>query len=1028
MVFRAWFSIPERLSTATGVDTRGAYGFLNTFLRIVRERRPTHVAVAFDTAAPTFRDKMFPAYKAQRPPVPDELHAQVPMVKKILSAFKVPVFEKDGYEADDVVGTIARLCEEQGVDVLIVTGDADQLQLVSGATRLLMYTGFGDTRVYDVEGVKNKYGGLGPEKVPDIKAITGDPSDNIKGVPGLGEKTAIAVLTHLGTIENTLAHLDEVEKIPGLRGAKRARVLLEQFKQAALDGKKLTTIVRDAPIGFNLDDARFWRYDRNEVVQTLLGLEFRSIIAHVPEPALGKGGPAANPPTRPERVEGREPFVPIGIGIRIAPQGPAGAPLPIGEGAPATGAGRNAGEGHRQISLTDALSAPGGSSTAISPALPPPMAIGAGEQLTMAGDVVAPPAFAPSTQDWRKDTDYRTVTTRDALDGLIKTISTPEGFAFDTETTSKDPMRAALVGVSFSTSAGRAWYVPIGHRQPAAPVLREPFDKLRTAPQGPPLAPGQVPRDEVLAALRPVFEDPAVPKTAHNANYDLTVLAEHGIDVKGVAFDSMIAAALVGRRAIGLKDLALDMFHAEMTPITELIGTGRKQITMDRVPVEQAAPYASADADFAWRVHDRLRSEIDRENQGRVLLDIEMPLLPVIVGMQRAGILVDRSVLSEMSEQLASDIAASAKDATGALGGRELNLNANQQIAAILFDELGVPRTRRTKTGYTMDAAALEGLLEREDLDDRAYHLINAILKYRELAKIKSTYVDTLPDLVHPRTGRVHTSFNQVGSATGRLSSNDPNVQNIPVRTELGRRVRKAFVADHAHGWLLLGADYSQIELRILAHMSQEPHLLAAFKNGEDIHNATARAMYGVESVTPDQRRIAKVLNFGVIYGLGAHGVAMQTDLTRQQGQQFIDMYFGKYPGVRDYIEKVKAEARQRGYVETVTGRRRRLPDLRSPNQGARAAAERMAINMPIQGTAADVIKIAMVQIDAEITRRKLRSRMLIQVHDELIFEVAPGELDEMRELAVKMMPAAMQLTVPLNVETKSGPTWGDME
>ena len=997
MVFRAWFSIPERLSTSSGTDTRGAYGFLNTFLKVIRDRKPTHVAVAFDTRAPTFRDELFKEYKAQRPPVPEDLHAQVPLVKQILSVFKVPIFEKDGFEADDVVGTIARLCEEQGVEVLIVTGDADQLQLVSPSTRLLMYTGFADTRVYDVDGVKQKYGGLGPDRVPDIKAITGDPSDNIKGVPGLGEKTAISVLTQLGTIENIYEHLDDVEKIPGLRGAKRARTLLEQFKEEALRGKKLTTIVRDAPVDFKLDDCQFWRYDRREVVETLLNLEFRSIIAHVPEPSAS--------PLPPGEGEGEGP------------------PLAAGPALPAARPERS--EGPRQIALTEVQPAPPASTA---PALTPGVT-DSGEQLAMPAEPSssAGPGSAPSTQDWRKDTDYRTVTTRAELDSLIALLKTPAGFAFDTETTGTDPMRAELVGLSFSTGATKGWYIPVGHTTP------EPLDSPLRQAQGVhrPLAVGQIPREEVLAALRPVFGDASVPKTAHNANYDLTVLAEHGIEVKGMAFDSMIAAALVGRRAIGLKDLALEMLRVEMTPITELIGTGRKQITMDRVPVETAAPYASADADFAWRIQDRLRSEIDRDNQGRVLFDIEMPLLPVIVEMERAGILVDRSVLSEMSEQLTSDIAAIDREASGVLGGRELNLNANQQLAAVLFDELGVPRTRRTKTGYTMDANALEGLLEDENLDNRAYHLINAILKYREFAKIKSTYVDSLPDLIHPRTGRVHTSFNQVGSATGRLSSTDPNVQNIPVRTELGRRVRKAFVADHRNGWLLLAADYSQIELRILAHMSQEPHLLAAFKHGEDIHSATARAMYGVaegEKVSPEQRRIAKVLNFGVIYGLGAHGVAMQTDLSRQQGQQFIDMYFGKYPGVRDYIERVKSDARGRGYVETLTGRRRRLPDLRSHSQQARAAAERMAINMPIQGTAADVIKIAMIQIAAELKRRALRSRMLIQVHDELIFEVAPGELDEMRALAIKMMPGAMSLTVPLNVETKSGPTWGDME
>ncbi|MEX0761442.1 MAG: DNA polymerase I [Dehalococcoidia bacterium] len=923
MVFRAWFSIPERLSTATGDDTRGAYGFLTTFLKVVRERKPTHVAVAFDTRAPTFRDDLFPEYKAQRPPTPDDLHAQVPMVKQIMQAFRVPIFEKDGFEADDLVGTISRTATAKGIETLILTGDADQLQLVSPDVKLLMYSGFADTRVYDVEAVKERYNGLGPEFVPDIKALEGDPSDNIPGVPGVGKKAAAAVLAAFGHLEEVYENIDKVDQIDGLRGAKRVRTLLEEHRDVAFAGRKLTTIVCDVPIEFDLDKAKFWQYDRSEVVETLLGLEFRSIVAQVPEPGNGSEKPALD------------------------------------------------------------------------------------SQLTFgAEDPAAQDQSAASPVNEQPDNvDYRTVTTMDELKSMVKAISTPTGFAFDTETSGMNPMRSDLVGLSFSNEPGKAWYVPVGHEEGE-----------------------QLPLEEVLAVLRPLFEDENVPKSAHNANFDLMVLAEAGIEPKNVAFDSMIAAALCGRRAIGLKQLALDAFRLEMTPITDLIGTGRKQISMAQVPVEQAAPYASADADVAWQLKDYLDPELEREGQRKVLGDIEMPLLPVIVRMQRNGILIDRSVLSEMSEELAGELAAVEKTAREIMGGREFNLASNQQIAAILIEELGAPKTRRTKTGYSMDANALEGMLAREDLDVRAYELIKAVLRYRELSKLKSTYVDALPQLVNPKTGRVHTSFNQVGSATGRLSSTDPNVQNIPVRTELGRRVRTAFIADSGAGWTLLAADYSQIELRILAHLSQEPGLLAAFKNGEDIHAATARTMYGQEVVTAEQRRIAKVLNFGVIYGLSAHGVTMQTDLTRKQGQEFIDLYFGKYPGIRDYIEAVKSEARDRGYVETVTGRRRRLPELRSNNHMHRAAAERMAINMPVQGTAADVIKIAMVDIDNEMRRQKVRSRMAIQVHDELIFEVAPGELEEMTGMVTELMPAAMNLSVPLDVELKQGKTWGHLE
>ena len=920
MVFRAWFSIPERLSTSTGKDTRGAYGFLNTFLKVIRDHTPTHVALTLDTRAPTFRDEMYPQYKAHRPPVDPELHEQIPMVKSIMEAFRVPVLELDGFEADDLVGTLCARAESEGIETLIVTGDADQLQLVSPHVRLLMYSGFGDTRVYDVEAVKERYEGLGPEYVPDIKALEGDPSDNIPGVPGVGKKAAHAVLSNLGRLEKVYEQLEQVPDIKGLRGAKRVRNLLEEHRQTAFDGKVLTTIVRDVPVEFDFKNAEFWTYDRDEVVKALLDLEFRTITRNVPHPD--------------------------------APQGQ---------------------DGSAQLTLGAALD----SSEAADP-----------------------------TESKAVDTDYRTVTTTEQLNAMVAELSTPDGFSFDTETTGTDPMRSELVGLSFSNNVGKAWYVPVGHNE------GEQFDV-----------------SEALAVLRPLFEDEAVPKSAHNANYDLMVLEEAGINAKGLDFDTMIAAALTGRRAIGLKQLALDFFHVEMTPITDLIGTGRKQITMAETQIEQAADYAAADADMTWRLREHLASKVEEEQQRAVLSDIEMPLLPVIVRMQRNGILIDRSALAEMSEELGGELASIENHARNeVMAGREFNLNSNRQLADILIGELGAPKTRRTKTGYSMDANALEGMLQKEDLDPRAYELVRAVLRFRELSKLKSTYVDALPLMVNPRTGRVHTSFNQVGSATGRLSSTDPNVQNIPVRTELGRRVRSAFVADHENGWTLLAADYSQIELRILAHMSEEPGLLAAFRAGEDIHDATARAMYGELEVTAEQRRIAKILNFGVIYGLGAHGVAMQTDLSRAQGREFIDLYFGKYPGIRDYVDSMKEDARSKGYAQTLFGRRRWLPDLNSRQRFHRAAAERVAINMPIQGTAADIAKIAMINIDQEMADRSLRSRMSIQVHDELIFEVAPGEMDEMTGLVMEQMPAAMDLAVPLNVEVKSGDSWGHME
>ena len=924
IVFRAWFAVREHLITSSGQNTTGASGFMSMFLKVLREQNPTHIAVTFDTKAPTFRKDMFPEYKAQRQEVDPALHEQIPIVKEILEPMGVPVFEYDGFEADDLIGTLSRQATEHGMKTLILTGDADQLQLVDDDVSLLMYTGFGDMRVYDPAGVADKYDGLGPEFVAEIKALEGDSSDNIPGVPGVGKKAARAVLTKLGHFDSLFSRLDEVQNIEGLRGAKRAMNLLEEHRETAATALVLTTIVRDVPVELDAESSQFGEFDREAVLKALMNYELRAVANRLPKLPSASANNAA------------------------------------------------------------------GSSAANS-----------SDQLNMMGETKALEEPEPP----KPLGEYEIVTDMASLESMIAELRAKGEFAFDTETTGLNSMTDDLVGFSFAIRSEHAWYVAVGHTDGE-----------------------QVPFAECLAALRPLFEDESIKKSAHNANFDMMVLASAGIEVKNLAFDTMIAAQLCGRRSIGLKALALELFQAEMTEIKTLIGVGRKQIPMSEVPIEAAGPYAAADADFTWRLKEYFEPEIDKHNARYVNENIELPLLPVIIEMQRNGMLIDKSALAEMSEQLGADIELIRQTATAVIGGKELNLASNRQVADLLIDELGAPKTRKTKTGYSMDANALEKISETSGLDEKVYQIADAVLKYRELSKLKSTYVDALPELVNPTTGRVHTSFNQVGSATGRLSSTDPNVQNIPVRTELGRKVRKAFVADAKNGWQFLAADYSQIELRILAHMSQETGLLQAFHDGEDIHAATARAMYGVEDVTPDQRRIAKILNFGVIYGLGPVGVARQTDLTRQQGQEFIDLYFGKYPGIKGFIEQVKQSARDTGFAETITGRRRYLPDINAGHPGHRAAAERVSVNMPIQGTAADVIKIAMVNISNEIRAQKMQSKMSIQVHDELIFEIAPGELMEMQSMVTTMMPAAMDLAVPLSVEAKTGPTWGDMD
>ncbi len=932
MVFRAWFALSRGggLTNSTGQQTHGAYGFIRNLIATIREYSPTHIAVTFDTRAPTFRDELFDEYKAQRPPIDPELHAQIPMVESVMTAMKVPVYKIDGFEADDVVGTIVRKAEVAGIRSLILTGDADQLQLVNEDTDLLMYSGFGETKVYDPKGVQERYDGLGPEFVAEIKALEGDPSDNIPGIPKIGPKAARTVLSRFGHFDDLYANLDAVGLIPSkeLRGAKSIMNRLRDGKKIAYDGLKLTTIVTDVPIDIDFAECRIGGYDRNEVVGALTDLGFGDTIV--------RSIPSAEDAERGE--------------------------FPLPSEARSQGSFFNAGAAKSQ-------------------------------------------AKTPAKSDGAPLGEYKVVATDDELKDLVERLGSEDGFAYDTETNGTNAMRDEMVGMSFSDADGVGWYVPIEHRS------GEQIDRARA-----------------LELVAPLFADSKVPKAAHNANFDMMVLRHAGLTVNNVAFDTMIAASLCGHNRIGLKDLALELYKSEMTPISDLIGTGRKQITMSEVDIETAGQYASADADFTYRLWRHFDGELDGHSARVPFEEIEMPLLAVIVEMQHTGMVVETEVLKRFSAALGEEIA-QVKQATSTLvGGRQFNIASNKQLGEILIDEWKAPQTRRLKTGWSMSADSLDRIRNRSGLDDRIYQLIDAVLRFRELSKLKSTYADSLPKMVNPETGRVHTTFNQAGSATGRLASSDPNVQNIPVRTALGREVRNAFATNYQGGWQLLSADYSQIELRILAHMSREPGLLQAFREGEDIHDATARAMYGVSEVTSDQRRIAKILNFGVIYGLGPQGVARQTDLTQQQGREFINLYFGKYPGIRDFIDRQKQVAKMRGYAETLKGRRRYLPDLRSANQGHRAAAERVAVNMPIQGTAADVIKIAMINIADELVRRGLQSRMTAQVHDELIFEVAPGELEEMTSLAHDMMPEAMSLEVPLLVDTKTGVRWGELQ
>ena len=891
--FRAISTQRHLTVNATGEDVTGVYGFANVFLRALNEWNPAYCAIAFDLSAPTFRHKQFPEYKGQRESTPEELRPQFGRVKQLMESFGVPVFELEGWEADDVIGTLAAQAEKIGMDSVILTGDRDTFQLISPRVRVDLASSIQDRKVYDEEALMERYSGLTAAQQTDFKALLGDSSDNIPGVPKVGEKTAIALLNEYHNLEGIYEHLEEVKR-PSVKSS------LEEFKDRAFFNRGLMTIDCDSPVELDLENAKFGNFDRNAVVQFMTELEFFTIIPRVPEP----------------------------------------------DGSETSAATENA------------------------------------------------PAAAPT-----EAVDYTVVQTKEQLEQMLATLYEAGQFSFDTETTGLDAVQAGLVGLSFSTAPTVAWYVPVGHQEGE-----------------------QLPMEEVLAAVRPLFESPDISKCAHNANYDMTILASHGIGCQGVDFDTMVAAHLLSRGQLGLKNLALDVLGQEMTPINKLIGTGKKQITFDQVDIETAAPYAAADADMTARLRLAFEEPVVREGLRSLLTDMEMPLVPVLVTMQRHGIMLDSAGLREMSEDLREQMFQTEEELYKSIG-HTVNINSPQQLSDLLFNEIGLPKTKRTKTGYSTDANSLEGL--------KGLHpVVDQILEYRQVSKLKSTYADALPEMVNPATGRVHTSYNQTGSATGRMSSSDPNLQNIPIRTEMGRQVRKAFMAEGAPDWLLFSADYSQIELRVLAHISQDPGLLEAFRRGEDIHSSTASLMFDVplNDVVADQRRIAKVLNFGVIYGLSAHGISQQTGFSREEGASFIEAYFAKYPGISDYLEQVKVKARAEQYVETLLGRRRYLPDINSPNFNVRGGAERMAINMPIQGTAADIMKLAMIRVQKRLDDEGMKTKMLLQVHDELVFETPKEEMDALKDLVFDEMPAAMDMDVTLKVDTKWGLTWGDME
>jgi DNA polymerase-1 len=908
---------PTRWQTSKGEPTAGIFGFARELLRIYEQEKPDYLAVAFDTGK-TFRDEIFPEYKATRAKMPDDLRPQIERIRQMVDAFNIPRLEMEGFEADDVLGSAARWGAAQGLGVKIITGDRDLLQLVNDRT--IVYLAGDDQNYITAEDVLGKLH-VRPEQVVDYKAIVGDNSDNIPGVPGVGAKTAESLLAKYGTLDAIYAHLDEVEP--------RWRTKLEAGKESAYMSRDLAAIRTDLPVALNLEQAKPDAFDPVEVEALFRELEFRSLVDKL------------------KKLTGVTPA------------------------------------GTQQLSLFgEGVALSGGSSN-------------------LRG-VSRPAVEGPQS---KKAIKVTIVDSPFGLEALVEALNAASVISFDTETTSTDEMTAGLVGISLAVKEGEGYYIPVGHNAGA-----------------------QLPLEQVLSTLRIPLTDPRIPKIGHNLKYDYIMLARQGLEPAPLAFDTMIAEWVIdpSSRNLGLKNLAAARLGEAMTHIEDLIGSGKKQRSMAEVAIQDVAAYAVADAETTLRLHALLEAELKRIPKAWDLFtDIEMPLIGVLAGMELAGVALDKAFFAGMSKELAERMATTEKQVCDAVG-KPFNLNSTQQLSAVLFETLRLTppdRGRRTASGhYSTSADVLEEL--------RGQHpVVDWVLEYRELSKLKSTYVDALPAQINPSTGRVHTSFSQTGAVTGRLSSSNPNLQNIPTRTEIGRRVRRGFVVEP--GNVLLSVDYSQIELRIVAHMAGDEAMLNAFRAGQDIHATTAAAIYGLplEQVSKEQRRHAKAINFGLIYGMSAFGLTRTTELTLAESEDFVVAYFRQFPGVKRYLDGIRHEAAQKGYVETLLGRRRYFPALKSQlKYNLKNREEREAINAPIQGTAADIMKIAMIKIPPALAQAGLHGRMLLQVHDELVIECPRAELTATAHLVQQVMENAYPISIPLSTEARWGLNWDELQ
>ncbi len=875
-IYRAFYAIGH-LSNSKGLPTNAIYGFTQMLLKVLKENRPEYLAVIFDSKAPTFRSEVYKEYKANRPAMPEGLTPQIPYIKKIIEAYRIAIMEKDGYEADDLIGTVAKGVASE-VDVMIITGDKDILQIVDD--HIQTYDTMKEKK-FGVEEVIERFG-VHPEQVVEVMGLAGDAIDNIPGVPGIGEKTAIQLIKTYGSVENLLARVEEIPQ-------KKLKENLKTHGDLARLSRQLATIHTNVPVTYQLKDFSLTSPDLKNLKEIFKELEFTKLLK--------------------ELLQEKE----------------------------FSTAGR----------------------------------------------------------------DYRLVVDRNEFLALLKDLRKATTFSIDLETTSPYPMWADLVGISLSYAPHQAFYIPLGHRN-------------REATQ-------QLPLPWVLEQLKPILENRGVNKAGQNIKYEWIVLKRYGIHLQGIQGDTMIASYLLNptKHNHNLSEIAQEYLNRSVTSYKEVVGSGMKAVTFDQIELEKARDYSCEDADVTLQLSHLLFPKLMAEGFSDLFDQVEMPLVMVLAKMEMNGVKIDLNLLREYSKEIETQLQQK-MERIYRLAGEVFNINSSQQLGRILFDKLKLPAVKKTKTGYSTDVEVLTKLSLQHELPLE-------ILGYRNLSKLKSTYIDALPKLIHPKTGRVHTSYNQTVTATGRLSSSDPNLQNIPIRSEEGNRIRQAFIPER--GRSIVSADYSQIELRILAHLSQDEILSKAFQNDEDVHARTASEIFGVsmEKVTPPMRREAKVINFGIVYGMSAYGLSQQLGAEPKIAQTYIDEYFKKYTGVQTYIENSLEEARQKGYVITLLNRRRYLPDIHSPTVAIRQAAERMAINSPLQGTAADIIKVAMIHIQNRIEELALSAKMIMQVHDELVFEVPEEELQMAVPMIRNEMENVMELSVPLKVSIHSGKNWAEV-